>query len=396
MREFTRREFLGCSLTAAAGIALAPRVSAGTTRTYTGVLEAPKEGYPLVEAAGSHREIGLQIGTAMKERITGHLELSSQYADSREYLEGHGAEKVTKMFALSQEHFPHLIEEIEGMAEALEIPMMALFAFQCKAEISILKDPPGCSTIALCEDGRVILAHNEDGNDLNIGRMFLARVTPPSGVTFLAFVYPGLLPGNGPSFNDRGIVQTTNYIQPRGVPEGIPRYIIGRQILEAKTLDEAVALATKTPRAFSYHHNLVSLTEGRYLSVETAAYPEQKHSVKKIEGLYVHTNHFLHDTMDGDGSTSTEPREFDVPYESSTTRMSVLSRAIDDDGPPVDEKGILKLLALHKGRPYSPCRHPEGDVHGATLGTAIFKSPDKTMTLYHGNPCRGNEKRYSL
>jgi hypothetical protein len=272
---YTRREFLGRSLAAAAGIALLPRVSLGSTGTNEGVGEIPKEGYPLVDAAGSHREIGLQIGTAMKERITSHLALSRQYAESRDYLEGSGADKVKKMFALSREHFPHLIEEIDGMAEALGVPMMALFAFQCKAEISILKEPPGCSTIALCQDGLVILGHNEDGSDLCIGRMFLARVTPPSGVKFVAFVYPGLLPGNGPSFNDRGIVQTTNYIEPRGVPEGIPRYILGRAILEAPTLDEAVALATIEPRAFSYHHNLVSLTEGRYLSVETAAFPEQ-------------------------------------------------------------------------------------------------------------------------
>jgi hypothetical protein len=98
--------------------------------------------------------------------------------------------------------------------------------------------------------------------------------------------------------------------------------------------------------------------------------------------------------MAGDGEAGTRP--YDVPYESSTTRMSVISRAIDDDGPPANEKEILKLLSLHKGRPYSPCRHPEGDVHGATLGTAIFKSPRKTMTLLHGNPCRGIEKKYSL
>lgn len=392
----TRREFLGSALTAAAGVALLPRGAFGSQPAVRdSVLDVPADGYPLIEIKGaSHRDIGRRIGSAMKGVITDHLELSKQYANCVEYLEGEGRETVEKMLAHTRSHFPQLIEEVGGMAEALDIPFDRLFAFQCRAEIDVLRQPAGCSTIALRTGDDLILAHNEDGNDLNVGRMFLARVTPPSGVTFLSFVYPGLLPGNGPGVNDAGIVQTTNYIEPRKVADGIPRYMIGRAILEAKNLDDAVALATKTPRAFSYHHNLVSLSERRMLSVEVAAYPEQKLSVEEVDGLFVHTNHFLHAGMTG--ADATGPRPYDVPYESSTTRMDVLNRAIAEQGPPANVEEILKLLALHEGRPYSPCRHPEGDVHGVTLGTAVFTAPAKGMTLYHGNPCRGLKKNHTI
>jgi predicted choloylglycine hydrolase len=382
-------------LTAAAGVALLPHAGSGAGPSAKArVLDVPADGYPIIEVGGSHREIGRQIGSAMKERITGHLQVSPQYSSSVEYLEGEGRETVEKMLKHARANFPHLIEEVEGLAEALEIPFKRLFAFQCRAEISILREPPGCSTIALCDDDDVILVHNEDGNDLNVGRMFLVKVTPPSGVTFLSFVYPGLLPGNGPSINQAGLVQTTNYIQPRRVTDGIPRYFIGRAILESRNLDEAVSLATMTPRAFSYHHNLVHLPERRILSVEVAAYPEQKHSVEEVDGLYVHTNHFLHPGMAGEEKTETRP--YDVPYESSTTRMAVLSSAIEKKGPPANVEEIMNLLTLHEGRPYSPCRHPEGDVHGATLGTAVFTAPDKTMILFHGNPCRGFRKKHAV
>ncbi|MEJ2721269.1 MAG: C45 family autoproteolytic acyltransferase/hydrolase [bacterium] len=361
MSTDTRREFLGRSLAAAAGAVILPRVG----RTFSpaareAVLEVPEDGYPLIDVKGSHRDIGMQIGSAMGERITGHLELSPDYRSSVEFLEGEGRETVEKMLAHARREFPHLVEEVEGMADALDIPFERLFAFQCRAEISVLKDAAGCSTIALCDGDRMILAHNEDGNDLNIGGMFLVKATPPSGVTFLSFVYPGLLPGNGPSMNEAGLVQTTNYIQPRGVADGIPRYIIGRAILEAKSLDDAVALATMTPRAFSYHHNLAWFPDRRIVSVEVAAYPQHKHSIKNVEWLYVHTNHFIHPDM-----TSTDtagPKPYDVPY----------------------------------GRPYSPCRHPEGDVHGVTLGTAVFEAPARAMTLYHGNPCRGFRREYAI
>lgn len=396
MSKYTRREFLGYSLTAAAGVALLPYQGCGPrATTREGVLDVPERGYPFIDVKGSHREIGRQIGSAMKEQIVSHLELSEQYSNSVNFLEGEGRETVKKMFDHARTNFPYLVEELEGMAESLDVPFMSLFAFNCKSEIDLLKEPPGCSTIALCKPGHVTLVHNEDGNDLNIGRMFVARVTPPSGVIFFIFVYPGLLPGNGPGFNERGIVQTTNYIQPRQVADGIPRYFIGRAILEAKNLDEAVALATMKPRAFSYHHNLVSLLENRrILSVETAAYPHHKHSVLDVEGLYVHTNHFLHDGMVEEDDTNT--RLYDVPYESSITRMNVLSRAIEANGPPLNVEEIMKLLTLHEGRPYSPCRHPEGDVHGVTLGTAVFDAPSSrdTVNLFHGNPCLGLKKGY--
>lgn len=395
MNTYTRRQFLGHSLAAAAGAALLPYAGTVTAAdAQEGILEVPAKGYPLVEAAGTYREIGAKLAAAMKKRILDHLHYSMQYKNSVEYLEGDGRKTVEKMLKQARKAFPQFIEEIEGMAFALDIPFERLFAFQCRSEISVLRDPPGCSTIALCRDGKAILAHNEDGSDLNIGRMFLARVTPPSGVTFLTFVYPGLMPGNGPGFNSAGVVQTTNYIQPLKTTDGIPRYFIGRAIFEAASLDEALDLVTMTPRAFSYHHNLMSLPEGRILSVEAVAYPEHKHSIKEIEGCYVHTNHFIHPGMTGEKMDGPQP--FDIPYESSTTRMRVLSAAIEERGEPGDAGEMLELLSLHEGRPYSPCRHPQGDVHGVTLGTAVFTAPDMAMTLFHGNPCRGFHKKHKL
>ncbi len=395
MVKYTRRRFLGYSLKTAAGLALLPGVQCGSaSSTREGVLDVPREGYPLIEVEGSYREIGRQIGSAMKESITSHLKFSRDYHKCLEYLRGGGRDKVRSMLDHARAHFPHFIEELEGMAESLDVPFVSLFAFNCRSELAILTTPPGCSAIALHDHERTILVHNEDGDDLNVGRMFLARVTPPSGVTFLCFVYPGILPGVGPGFNSRGVVQTTNYIQPRRVADGVPRYFVGRSVLEAKDLDEAVALATMKPRAFSWHHNLASLSERRILSVETVAYPDHRHDVLEVNGSYVHTNHLIHPSMTGDGKTDAPP--YDVPYLSSTTRMDVLTRAIERQGPPSNLEEIMKLFTLHEGRPYSPCRHPEGDVHGITLGTAVFKAPEKVMTLYHGNPCRGFHKEYAL
>jgi hypothetical protein len=117
-----------------------------------------------------------------------------------------------------------------------------------------------------------------------------------------------------------------------------------------------------------------------------------KHHELEVRGFKIHTNHLTHPEMTS-GSTGRP----DVIYESSRTRMRVLEAACAASGAPETAEEMVALLCMHEGRPYSPCRHPAGEVHGATLGTAVFEgTAEAAMTLYHGNPCRGFTKRYTL
>lgn len=389
MHRPTRRKFLEYSLTGAAGLALYPFAGcASSPRTAASTSVVPEGGYPLIEVEGDHHEIGCGLGEAMEKPIKDYFAASPDFPRCEAFLREGGGDKVLELLRHTRQHFPQYVAELEGMAEGLGMPFMSLFAYNCRSEISVMRRADGCSTLQLCHNKRMILAHNEDGGDVNAGRMYVARVRPPSGVEFISFVYPGLLPGNGPGFNSRGIVQTTNYIEPSKPHMGVPRYIIGRAVLEAQSLDRAVEIATVTPRAFPWHHNLASLPEAKLLSLET--YPG-RHDVLEVKDLMVHTNHLLHPAMTAQGAG-----EQDVPYISSTTRYNVLTEKIAFQGPPKEAEGMVDLLSLHEGKPYSPCRHPEGEIRGITLGTAVFEAPQLAMTLYHGNPCEGFKKRYTL
>ena len=110
--------------------------------------------------------------------------------------------------------------------------------------------------------------------------------------------------------------------------------------------------------------------------------------------LFLKANHLVHPGMTSDDESADPP--YDVRHASSITRWDVLSRAIEGEGPPASVEKMLRLLSLHEGRPYSPCRHPEGDIHGVTLGTAVFRAPAAAMTLFHGNPCRRFKRDYAL
>ena len=61
-----------------------------------------------------------------------------------------------------------------------------------------------------------------------------------------------------------------------------------------------------------------------------------------------------------------------------------------------EPEDFLAILSSHDKAPYSPCRHPTGEVGGATLGTAFYDLRKGLFRLYRGNPCEAvKENRYT-
>ena len=135
----------------------------------------------------------------------------------------------------------------------------------------------------------------------------------------------------------------------------------------------------------AYHHNLASFKERRILSVEVTP---DTHDIFVPNGLYFHTNHLILE------KTKAFPQEKNYVQTSSMSRFSVISSEINRLSNPknVLEKDVLDILSSHRKAPYSPCRHPKGNVQGITLGTAIIDVMKGTMRIYKGNPCIAREK----
>ena len=77
---------------------------------------------------------------------------------------------------------------------------------------------------------------------------------------------------------------------------------------------------------------------------------------------------------------------------SSMSRYEVLTREVERLSGRLDEvveETLVGLLSSHESAPYSPCRHPAGEVSGATLGSALIDVGAGEMRLYHSNPCLG-------
>ncbi|MCD4790877.1 MAG: C45 family peptidase [Bacteroidales bacterium] len=398
MKSLSRRKFLNQSLKGLSTVILSSAV-AGTSGSFLTFLNScrskgPKTRYipetdksfPLLEVTGSYYEIGYAIGSFFKKEINDVFNKRKDWFNGlKETVKKDNKELYDGLLLKTRQYFPHLIEEIKGMSKGAGIAFDDMFLMNIKAEIGALRanqkeETPGCSTIYYADNNKMYLIHNEDGNEANRGNMFVVKATPPSGITFIVLTYPGIIMGNGPGFNDFGIIQATNYIASAKWNNGIPRYILGRAVLEAKSINEAINICTHPERAFAYHHNLASINDKKFYSVEVT--PEN-YQIFEPDGIYFHTNHLILN------KTKDFPQDEGYVNSSSFSRYSVIKESISDISglDMINEQKIFSILSSHQNKPYSPCRHPKGKVTGRTLATAFFNINEGSLRLYKGNPC---------
>ncbi len=378
-----RRNFLQTSITAPF---LLRQLLADEVGLKTNYLKANEKSFEILEVKGSYKQIGFQIGHYFGDNIKQVIKARSDWhTNLLNNLRSEGGNKRSKEYLrLTQKYFPHFLDEIRGMADGAGLHFDTVWAMCIKSELEALdEEPQGCSTICYKDEKKTWLFHNEDGNVAYADLMFVLKAKPPSGVNYVSMVYPGIITGNGPSLNNKGIIQTTNFIGSTESSIGLPRYIIGRAVLEAKNIDEAIDIITMEPRAFPYHHNIGSILQNKYLSVETTPITWQ---VKEPEGIYYHTNHLLFDK-----TRKYESEDGDYKQTSSMSRYQVIQDQTKNlDLHKLSPEDLINILASHKNAPYSPCRHPQGEVKGATLGTAFYDYQRNVFRLFKGNPCKAS------
>jgi len=360
--------------------------------------------FDYLEVKGSYKEIGLQIGKRLQSAI--HRILDERYDWINNLMNistsAEGSIYSNQLLKIATNIYPQYIQEIEGMAEGADIDFHKMWVMTIKNELtsfsnleSVAIREPGCSTIFYQDENKTWLFHNEDGDKVYHNRMLVLKAVPPSGVSFITLVYPGIIAGVGPSINNRGICETTNYIGCKKPYKGIPRYFLGRAVLEAKNLAEALQITTSEPRAYPWHHNIIALNSNIYASVETL--PDGTIEVNYPgDGVYIHTNHTL-----GKKTQNYPAQDLNYKNTSSIPRMEALRHLISNTKLPANNpEKFMRFLSSHKNKPYSPCRHPAGDVRGQTLATAFFDQQQKTMRIYKGNPCKAmmneNYSEYSF
>lgn len=310
-------------------------------------------GVPLIELTGTHHDIGVQLGRFGAEFTHGVTVPRDVW---RNVMSRREDPRVETMRRMVETRFPSYWQEIQGLAEGLELPFDDVLLWHFRGDIADMA-PEGCTTMQI-PGSEPVVAHNEDGDPAHRGRCALAHVRPVGGNAFTALVYPSTIPGHAFAATEAGLVATVNHIRSFKLGIGFPRIVLGRALLDCATLDEAVRLLATSPRAGAYHITLAQRGDSRLFGVE---FSHSNCSVREIAHPQCHTNHLIH------GGLSDEPHEISA---SSRSRLDRAHEIISGsgEGRPVDPLSVL----WDKSDPLLPIYRENPGDRANTVATAVF------------------------
>ncbi len=325
---------------------------------------------------GTHREVGVQVGTATAAVVRRHADAvdPERLAQAVGYRDATAAE------------LPWLVDELDGVAEGAGADPLAVFAASIEEIWADAAVPAArCSDLVGCgpatADGHVWVGHNNDLEPESEDELIaLEWRVPGDPVSFTIGIGPWISVG----FNSAGLALTGNELSPSDDRVGIPRLLLVRDILRRRTLEQAVSAALHPRRASSYN-NLLSHRDGGVVSVEGSATDAEL--LRPQDGTLAHTNHYTSARM------ARYERDPDATAGSQARQRSASAWLAQG---PVTPALLRAALSDHTGAPDSLCRHIEDGAATKTVFWCIADVTEGTVRYGRGNPCDSREQHYAF
>jgi len=342
-----------------------------------------KKEIPIIEARGSHREVGQQIGQACKSRIEKtlvslHEELpigitwEQMLQQSQRYLE------------FSRLIYPHYVEELEGIAEGANVPFDEVFLSICE-ELWESAAWRGCTDMAArgraTLDGSTLVAHTNDLLPRAEEHLVLLKIQAGNEPEFLGISSGGIAISAG--FNAAGISLTGNQLDNNDIRPGVPRLLVVRAILASAHLSEAMDHCLLQQRASSYN-NVLADTSGEVYSMEGSATDCEPIYIEK--DILAHTNHYVSPGM----------LHFEADRNSignSILRYNRAMRLLRENHGQLTPELFQKLLSDHAGYPTSICKH---GIETVTVFSIIIQLENLRAWIGLGRACETEYVEYKL
>ena len=313
---------------------------------------------PRLRVSGSHREVGRAIGAACAPTLREAVDFDAQLPAGRSR-----AEQV----ALAD-------REIWSVRPS-QVTEGVVVDGRCS---DLVAGPPATA------DGHLWVAHTNDLSPASRDDVVAIEwVVPGEPVVFTLGIGPWISIG----WNSAGLSLTGNELSPNDEVVGVPRLLMVREQLTARSLDEAVGMALRRDRASSYN-TVFATAEGGFANVEGSASDAEVEGLDR-RGRYAHTNHYACDRMtrfEGDP----------VYAERSAVRLArargLLAAAPDRS---IDATWLRSALSDHETDP-SICRHPERDSRVATAFWCVVDVTAGDVRFGLGNPCDSAEERFAF
>lgn len=351
---------------------------------------------PLVRVRGTHREIGRQIGEACRMMVQHSIEsaktLVTANYDSLHLTWDGAINQARKYFPFVSERYPQYIEELSGMAQGANVHFDDLAVVNGLEAVTMdALHLTKCTSMAVNEqntaNGHVLLGHNEDWMPEDESDIFILHAEPDDEPPFLAMTYGGLLPNIG--FNALGLAQCCDSVYPNDSRIGIPRVIVSRAVLAARSLDQAIRASVVPLRAAGYNH-LIAHESGEIYNIEVSS---RQFAVCYAEsGRTVHTNHYL----DPKFSTIEDDPERMICTRIRYHRADRLLRQTALHSP----ASLEAILEDHTNYPQSICNH---SIHlrnplerQKTICSLIMDLTERKLHIALGNPCQSRYFTFQL
>lgn len=331
-----------------------------------------------IKASGSHYEIGYAVGRAAEKLLARSL---AAYHVALPLEGWKGPFRIDQQYLQAAlKTFPHLVEELQGMADGAKLDFAELFFLNALEEALDSKPRQACTSIGFADQRGAWLGHNEDWYAFDAENVLALYARPRGKPAFISVTAAPFLAAVG--VNEAGLAQGVNSVESLDTRTGLPRMFSARAVLEAAGTDEAIKLATAGKRAGGYNHLLVHAA-GSCGNLETTA---TEFDYLPVAGVALHSNHYL------------SPRLEKMTGEATGHSLSRYGRLLELVGMLTEQRAgseaLARALSDHQNKPYSICRHGEEQDDGsATIFSVIFDAATFTVYALAGNPCQGDYRK---
>jgi len=372
------------------------------------------KGVPLLtvrvpDSLEGHKELGRRMGREFKHQIAAAFRVDTLLHRIQGY--ANGAPLFQAMREDHAKRYPSYMAELEGMAEGSGQDLQTLLVANFRQELQYAADaaaagpkggqrrptPDACTDILVGNKSRsgewetLAFAHNEDYPPLFYDSMYLVNATfvNPSGTSysFASVTYPGVLAGWAPSWNSHGLALSWNVLYPvLADPESPDGHLTSvtfacRDAARARTVEEAIALATPSTLRYGQNLNVGSFRERAIATVETA--PGGAKSTLDVAAAPGNGSVVFH----GNQYLRLHPREDPVGIVSSLHRQKRF-RAMEADGLQPTFQTMHRVLGDVADRDFPIFRNGAPPDEAATLVTVQFDVLTGSVKLWRQQPSR--------
>jgi isopenicillin-N N-acyltransferase-like protein len=352
----------------------------------------------IIEATGTHREVGRQIGEAARDLVAWGIDAyASRFEGLSGFSFGEAVERALGYLKAAADYVPQAVDQLRGLAEGADVRFEDLAVLNCSEEFTCQAErvypPEHCTSFAVAADGHAVAGHNEDWYPEEIEAQTIRIVRLTGRWSRAAYISAGPaydMPITGVTAAGFSSAANTVYFPDERV--GVPNNLLLTTVLAQPDLEHVKGLLTEAPRARGSNHLLcdargrvwdIETSGGRWAFIDGAPAPPEA-AAWGATALFTHTNHYVSPELSpGDVSTSQGSRL-------RRDRASALLLEGLEAETDLVELG-KRVLRDHENSPSSICDHWEDDDpdpdQSVTTASMVWEPAEGRVHVAAGQPC---------